>query len=60
MSGDGVPATRPFTLTGADGVVRCGWVADVGTELTDYHDIEWGTPVHDEADALGGGGSARR
>ncbi|OBF41685.1 hypothetical protein A5724_04885 [Mycobacterium sp. ACS1612] len=49
MSGEGVPATRPVTLTGADGVVRCGWVTEVGDGLTDYHDREWGTPVHDDA-----------
>jgi DNA-3-methyladenine glycosylase I len=49
MSGEGVPATRSFTLTGADGVVRCGWVDEVGADLTDYHDREWGTPTHDEA-----------
>ena len=49
MSGVGVPATRPTTLTGADGVVRCGWVTAVGTDLTGYHDSEWGTPVHGEA-----------
>ncbi|WP_200828226.1 DNA-3-methyladenine glycosylase I [Mycobacterium sp. 3519A] len=49
MSGEGVPATRSFTVTGTDGLVRCGWVTEVGDDLTDYHDREWGTPVHDEA-----------
>ena len=49
MSGFGVPATHPTMLTGTDGVVRCGWATEVGTELTGYHDREWGTPVHDEA-----------
>ena len=29
--------------------MRCGWVTEVGTDLTGYHDREWGTPVHDEA-----------
>jgi DNA-3-methyladenine glycosylase I len=49
MGGVGVPATRPTTLEGTDGVVRCGWVTEVGADLTEYHDREWGTPVHDEA-----------
>jgi DNA-3-methyladenine glycosylase I len=49
MSGVGVPPTRPTTLKGTDGVVRCGWVTEVGSDLTGYHDREWGTPVHDEA-----------
>jgi DNA-3-methyladenine glycosylase I len=49
MSGVGVPLTRPTTLKGTDGVVRCGWVAEVGADLTEYHDHEWGTPVHNEA-----------
>src|SRR3954468_24993259 len=50
MSGVGIPDTRPTTLIGTDGVVRCGWVTEVGTQLAAYHDTEWGTPVHDEAD----------
>jgi DNA-3-methyladenine glycosylase I len=49
MAGIGVPATRPTTLTGADGVVRCGWVTEDRVDLMQYHDREWGTPVHDEA-----------
>jgi DNA-3-methyladenine glycosylase I len=49
MSGEGISSTRRFTLTGTDGFVRCGWVTDVGDDLTDYHDREWGTPVYDEA-----------
>jgi len=49
MSGAGVPPTRPTTLKGTDSVVRCGWVAEVGADLTEYHDHEWGTPVHEEA-----------
>jgi DNA-3-methyladenine glycosylase I len=49
MGGVGVPPTRPTTIKGTDGVVRCGWVTGVGTDLTGYHDREWGTPVHDEA-----------
>ena len=43
-------ATHPTTLAGTDGFVRCGWVTEVDTDLTEYHDREWGTPVHAEAD----------
>jgi DNA-3-methyladenine glycosylase I len=50
MSGGGIPATRPTILLGSDGQPRCGWVSEAGTPLADYHDIEWGTPVHGEAD----------
>ncbi len=50
MSGFGMPATRPTTLAGIDDIVRCGWVTEVGTDLTGYHDREWGTPVHGEAE----------
>ena len=49
MSGIGIPVTRPTTLVGTDGVTRCGWVTEVGTDLTGYHDTEWGAPVHDDA-----------
>jgi DNA-3-methyladenine glycosylase I len=49
MSGVGIPATRPTTLAGNDGIVRCGWVTEAGTDLAEYHDGEWGTPVHSEA-----------
>jgi DNA-3-methyladenine glycosylase I len=49
MAGFGMPASRPTTLTGADGVVRCGWVDRTHLDLTNYHDREWGTPVHEEA-----------
>ena len=50
MSGVGMSATHPTTLAGTDGFVRCGWVTEVDTDLTEYHDREWGTPVHAEAD----------
>lgn len=50
MSGIGIPANRPTTLVGADGVARCGWVTEAGTPLAEYHDNEWGTPVHVEAE----------
>ncbi len=41
---------RPDLVTGVDGLRRCGW----GTATPDYaqyHDQEWGRPVHDD-DAL--------
>lgn len=49
MAGIGIPATHPTTLTGTDGIVRCGWVSETRPELRQYHDQEWGTPVHGEA-----------
>lgn len=27
---------------------RCGWVPENNRLYTDYHDIEWGVPVHDD------------
>ncbi len=46
-----VGAAEPgLTVAGSscgDGLVRCGW-ADTGSQLyRDYHDQEWGRPVHD-------------
>jgi len=35
------------TMTGLDGLVRCGWCAQT-TEFIDYHDREWGFPVDDD------------
>jgi len=32
---------------GADGVARCWWCGD-DPLYVDYHDREWGTPIHDE------------
>lgn len=32
---------------GSDGVARCAWCGD-DPLYTDYHDREWGTPLHDE------------
>jgi DNA-3-methyladenine glycosylase I len=49
MAGLGFLPTHPTTLTGADGVVRCGWVSETRPDLAGYHDREWGTPVHGEA-----------
>ena len=36
------------TLLGEDGVARCPWAGGPGT-MRDYHDTEWGMPVHGEA-----------
>jgi DNA-3-methyladenine glycosylase I len=38
------------TVTGVDGRVRCGW-AGSAPEYIDYHDEEWGVPLHGD-DAL--------
>ena len=27
---------------------RCRWVAKATPEMIEYHDVEWGTPVHDD------------
>lgn len=32
-----------------DGLVRCGWVATGPALYRDYHDHEWGRPLHDPA-----------
>ena len=34
-------------ITGADGVTRCSWAGSTPDYL-DYHDTEWGVPVHGE------------
>lgn len=35
-------------ITGEDGVARCPWGAAAGP-MRDYHDAEWGVPIHGEA-----------
>lgn len=35
-------------IVGEDGVARCPWGSGVGV-LRDYHDDEWGVPIHGEA-----------
>lgn len=37
----------PDVAVGEDGVVRCAW-AGTTADYTDYHDREWGRPVHGE------------
>jgi len=38
---------RGGTIRGADGITRCWWCGD-DPLYVDYHDREWGTPLHDE------------
>ncbi len=40
------PDTGP--AAGADGLLRCPWAA-TAPDYCDYHDTEWGVPVHGEA-----------
>ncbi|MDP8910509.1 MAG: DNA-3-methyladenine glycosylase I [Actinomycetota bacterium] len=42
--------TTPDVLVGPDGVARCRW-AGADPLYVDYHDNEWGKPLHDD-DAL--------
>ena len=48
---DAAPTTPPALpdglMRGADGVVRCWWPAD-DAQYIEYHDTEWGRPVHDD------------
>lgn len=37
---------------GQDGVARCGWQGIHHADYRDYHDREWGKPVHGEANLL--------
>lgn len=48
MAGVGVPAHLPTVITAADGLTRCRWATETGRDLIAYHDLEWGTPTHDE------------
>jgi DNA-3-methyladenine glycosylase I len=36
------------SVTGEDGLVRCGWGAGPDPLYRAYHDLEWGVPVRDE------------
>ncbi|MEL6536844.1 MAG: DNA-3-methyladenine glycosylase I [Bacteroidota bacterium] len=31
-----------------DGKIRCSWASEVNQAYIDYHDNEWGVPVHDD------------
>ena len=39
-------------VTGPDGVVRCAWQGMSHQDYRDYHDREWGKPVHGETALL--------
>lgn len=52
MSGIGVPANDPMVVPHSDGIGRCRWAAETNPDLVDYHDRQWGTPVHDETGLL--------
>jgi DNA-3-methyladenine glycosylase I len=47
-----VTAPHPDLLVGPDGVVRCGWPGLAHADYRDYHDREWGKPVHGETALL--------
>jgi len=36
-----------MTVVGPDGLARCGW-ATSAPEYVEYHDTEWGVPLHDD------------
>lgn len=31
-----------------ESLIRCGWAEGVGPNYVEYHDTEWGVPVHDD------------
>lgn len=43
---------HPDLTTGPDGVVRCAWPGLAHADYRDYHDREWGKPVHGESALL--------
>jgi DNA-3-methyladenine glycosylase I len=43
---------HPDLTVGPDGVVRCGWPGMNHHDYRDYHDREWGKPVHGETALL--------
>lgn len=43
---------QPDLTVGPDGVTRCGWPGIHHADYRDYHDREWGKPVHGEAALL--------
>jgi DNA-3-methyladenine glycosylase I len=49
MAGIDMPPHLPTVVTAADGITRCRWATETGRDLTRYHDVEWGTPIHDDA-----------
>ncbi|SOC55685.1 DNA-3-methyladenine glycosylase I [Ornithinimicrobium cerasi] len=47
-----ITAPHPDLLVGPDGVIRCGWPGLSHADYRDYHDREWGKPVHGETALL--------
>lgn len=47
-----ITAPHPDLHVGPDGVVRCGWPGLAHADYRDYHDREWGKPVHGETALL--------
>ncbi|MGD8200211.1 DNA-3-methyladenine glycosylase I [Ornithinimicrobium sp. W1679] len=45
-------APHPDLTVGPDGVVRCAWPGLAHADYRDYHDREWGKPVHGETALL--------
>jgi DNA-3-methyladenine glycosylase I len=45
-------APHPDLFVGPDGVVRCSWPGLSHADYRDYHDREWGKPVHGETALL--------
>lgn len=45
-------AANPDLAVGPDGVIRCGWPGLGHADYRDYHDREWGKPVHGESALL--------
>ena len=48
VQGRAVTAERASLVVDEDGVARCGW-AGSSPEYVRYHDVEWGTPLHGDA-----------
>jgi DNA-3-methyladenine glycosylase I len=48
MAGVDMSPRLPTVVTASDGVPRCRWATETGRDLTQYHDVEWGTSTHDE------------
>lgn len=47
-----ITATHHDLAVGPDGVVRCSWPGLSHADYRDYHDREWGKPVHGETALL--------
>ena len=47
-----ITTPHPDLTVGPDGVVRCAWPGLAHADYRDYHDREWGKPVHGEGPLL--------